>query len=971
MASNNPRKRGPPSSNPQVHPPQQQQQQSHQQKFQGNQTHDRKRLKLQDARSIAVQSSEGALKAGHLDINAFIRSREFEIRALEEAMGNSKRANNKRAFQSVPRSMRRRTASHNVKKVPKRLRGRHAREMADDNTPTVTSRRRKPTSHMRLRAETAKRLQRLSQKKSKVSSEINAANGKVPRDQMAIENALRPPPAVVSKFRKRQVRKTWLPTHIWHAKRAHMVARWRYAIAERPTEKCYRQTHRASTLRGAVAWDRSYYATILVKGRSVDVTRLLGEILSPDDVMSVCETGLVKRGRRSWDGWTYERGSFPMKPIAPTTILWARAPQNSTLPDSEATGSTEKSKSPTHRELFLRVHPSAFFQLWTSILESSRTYPSVTVEDLRFELGSIEVTGPAATDALLSVLQPRNDTPKQGSPEDTWKNLRSLTNPSSLPPGAFLGFDVIDPRLRFPPRATPLSQDEDESEISRLYTMLSTWPADTTQQAPSLFSREARAASLRAQVSQKQINNRKANAMPGEPIQSLPTDPFIPVILLASRYPSPLLTQSGKTFSAGSSNAIGSWTVLLPWKWVLPVWYSVMHYPGVRLGGINQGMQLCYENGVGSFPDDFPGTMAGYEEEARKAAERKEWWEKRPKQKRIAWESVDLGAGRKGELGRGECCDWDYLIGEISKHFKPAESCPNHLDSAHLPSHAPHPASSSKVVSTGSTLGDDSMEIDTSIPPAGQIPPPPQPLSSSLSTDASKSNQSSTLPWIIPSSILRSLLTHPHAPLPQTLTNLPKNSLHRALFNIRVTFLHRGSPSDRARIYRLPLSTDTSVSAVKCREAWLALLESHNIQKKRRGMSSSSSTAPGSHDIRQDKPQAKYQDLGASRFAKSQPQNAIILPPLQPGNDKYPVVPDEENLIGFITSGNFNLKEGKGTGVGAVAFMRVFPHFGEASEENQGKSKLKGKAEQNAISTLCVVRDVGNDVGRLARWEAI
>lgn len=51
---------------------------------------DRKRLKVQDARTIAAQSSESALKSGQLDINAFVRSREFEIQALEDAIFNSK-----------------------------------------------------------------------------------------------------------------------------------------------------------------------------------------------------------------------------------------------------------------------------------------------------------------------------------------------------------------------------------------------------------------------------------------------------------------------------------------------------------------------------------------------------------------------------------------------------------------------------------------------------------------------------------------------------------------------------------------------------------------------------------------------------------------------------------------------------------------------------------------------------------------
>lgn len=47
-------------------------------------------------------------------------------------MKASKRALTSRAFQQVPRHLRRRTASHDVKRVPKRLRGRAGREVSDD-----------------------------------------------------------------------------------------------------------------------------------------------------------------------------------------------------------------------------------------------------------------------------------------------------------------------------------------------------------------------------------------------------------------------------------------------------------------------------------------------------------------------------------------------------------------------------------------------------------------------------------------------------------------------------------------------------------------------------------------------------------------------------------------------------------------------------------------------------------------------
>lgn len=85
--------------------------------------------KARDARILATQTSSKAFKHGELDVDKFVKSREYEIRAMERGLVNSKKALTKRAFQMVPKELRRRTASHNVKRVPKRLRDRGKREV--------------------------------------------------------------------------------------------------------------------------------------------------------------------------------------------------------------------------------------------------------------------------------------------------------------------------------------------------------------------------------------------------------------------------------------------------------------------------------------------------------------------------------------------------------------------------------------------------------------------------------------------------------------------------------------------------------------------------------------------------------------------------------------------------------------------------------------------------------------------------
>lgn len=90
-----------------------------------------------DARTLATQMSSKAFKNGELDVDKFVKAREYEIRALEEGMQRSRKALSQRAFQQVPKELRRRTASHNVKRVPKRLQARAKREVCIAGCPWV------------------------------------------------------------------------------------------------------------------------------------------------------------------------------------------------------------------------------------------------------------------------------------------------------------------------------------------------------------------------------------------------------------------------------------------------------------------------------------------------------------------------------------------------------------------------------------------------------------------------------------------------------------------------------------------------------------------------------------------------------------------------------------------------------------------------------------------------------------------
>ncbi|RFU30619.1 hypothetical protein B7463_g5721, partial [Scytalidium lignicola] len=845
-----------------------------------------KRIKTVDARSILSQASDAALKNGELDIQSFLKAREFEIKALENAMQSSKKVLATRAFQEVPRDMRRRTASHNVKRVPKRLQKRAAKEMKDDNTPTVNPSKRKPkTSRGWIRAETAKRLGILAAKKKakETKSKNNAGDSGSVTTRAAQpkfpKNKLCETLPHVSKFRKRQIHKTWLPTHLWHAKRAKMTEPknplWRFAIPLTPTAKSYRPTHRAARARGAVAWDMSYMATISLNGPEKSIQKVL-ELMGVDKEQVQDSKGEKWRsGKRSWTGWFSKQIDGQSLQISPVTIIWRPA-----VLDLEK-GKAAKAPKKKPRQVFIRIHPSAFLETWTELLRLSKMQqPPVHLEDLRFEIGSIEITGPGSTEALLGTLHPfTNSDGTEESHATEFQKLTGVTDPSSLPPNAILAFSIIDPRLRCPPRPLKTNKKEDPEAEFELLQNLASWPIDATSPSTALFDREARFKATRLPA-QKSLNRRKAIAPPGSYPSILPTDPPIPIIILASRM-------------AGTSGP-GSWTVLAPWKCVLPIWYTLMYYPlssggNPLLGGLDELKQVHFEQGLPWFPADYPGTKAGFAWEVEQRRIKKAEWDRRPKGKRTEWSSLDLGAGRRGEIGVGWACEFErYLSSKVGTQSTPPKA-------------------------------DDEQD-----------------------GEQNKEKTEATEPLILqlPPRLFTSLLC----------SSDPVLQLN-AVTTVRVTFLTRGIANPCARIYLLPsgsLSSDTTPSShlpVNLRQQWLSLIPSSSKKPtpKRKATDRTiriSTKTPLPQRIR--------------LLAQSLLETPPLKYPKEEGQDEHPLVPDEDQLIGFVTTGSFNLAEGKGIAIGNLMVERV----------------LRGlKDNRDGTSRLCIVRNVGERIGRLAKWE--
>ena len=913
--------------------------------------------------------------------------------------------------------------------------------MKEDNTPTVTARRRAPSAKLRLRLENSKRLKKLNEHSKTVrlrkkDAKLNA--GKTdPEDRVEItrlpkikKNNLAAPPTATTKWKKRQTQKTWLPTHLWHAKRAHMTRPaeplWRMAIPISPTEKCYRPTHRASGARGCVAWDASYMATIDCHGREASLEGLVHAIGFDAEGWTGAKFKRWKIGARSARGWVYERDN-EKQAIAPVIVIWepekpttesaeARAaadkqPQeaDTDMPDinTKKTKPKPKKTKASNRRLFIRVHPSTFHELWLLLIKVAKIQkPQVMLEDLRFEIGSIEITGPGSTEALLGVLKPVDTCePQEDAPEHVWKRLAGLNNPAALPQNCLLSFDISDPRLQYPPKQVDVPEGA-HSETD-LMELTATWPLDTDRIPRTIFSHKARYLASKSLPSQKAINRRKTLAPPGQAPRHKTTDPKIPVLLLANKPDS------------GASGIQGSWTVLLPWKCVDPVWRSLMFYPlssggTPRFGGLDETRQICFESGRAWFPGDFPGTAAGQAWERTENARRFDHWARRPTSRRIAWDTVDLGNGKKGEHGRGWACDWEYELtgraaeagGALADHAQSQASAKTGTAETDAGS-PPRTQRQRKALKAKRTAKDEEAE-DGAQAVSAQVDGGPDEAGDFSMADAAQAAEPTPEP-------APDKTVPPFVQLTPTLAlSLLKKwrsidvPAHPSLVTICITLLGRGTPKPCARICRLP-------SDATLRKQWLALdntavmtsntpcaIPSPKLHHKpriskdkvnHRGDARRHEVYPlDSPDwmnyIPPDAPPEFFktpeylqQKAAYDKWKAAQEEGQRTMPTpedrvalaaslmvVDHNTVEHPACPDANELIGFVTTGSHNLAEGIGTAIGSIWVQRLIE--GWRAEAGCAPVDKQAEKQRERQRHLVIVRNAGESVGRLGYWTA-
>ncbi|XP_067146453.1 ribonucleases P/MRP protein subunit POP1 isoform X2 [Apteryx mantelli] len=212
----------------------------------------------------------------YITASTFAQARAAEINAMLKAV--AQKSSNSLVFQTLPRHMRRRAMSHNIKRLPRRLQ------------------------------ETAKK------------EAEKAVHQKKEQSKTKCRKARRRHINLVAEFNRRQRKNIWLETHIWHAKRFHMIKKWGYCLADRPTEKSYRACYQAMT-KHCLLQDLSYYCCLELNGKENELLKQLARICSPDTGLTFgAEFCLSGRFQGSLN--LYQADRYPEDMLGPVTFIW-------------------------------------------------------------------------------------------------------------------------------------------------------------------------------------------------------------------------------------------------------------------------------------------------------------------------------------------------------------------------------------------------------------------------------------------------------------------------------------------------------------------------------------------------------------------------------------------------------------------------------------------------------------------------
>ena len=450
---------------------------------------------------------------------------------------------------------------------------------------------------------------------------------------------------MLSQFSEKTDKSKWLPTHLWHAKRFHVVDKYGWKVPYTPTQKCTRHSYHSIAKNCAVI-DTSYQSIYQL---SSDNQPLLLQTLSPILLPSLSLSPHLHSLTPVTTTMFYPN-AYPYGAIGPVSIL----------PISVSS-------------VWLLLHPA----MVSEFVALSNKFPDqMECSDITAEVGVLQLVGPSSLSTLLKALPPDLDT-EQGigawykscnnSPE-LFALLEKMSQSSQLrlPDNSLLGYTASDPRLSLPTIKIPVRlEDPEPDELMALLTKLQdqlqtagtqevpfnteadattesdTTPINNTDIIVSFESHRQTLASSQLCVTHCRhqsvadrhtdhvINTHRSKCFTGH----APEDPR----LQKNRVPLWLLTTSGSHGPLGSTSQYGAGVLLmLPREWVLTSLVALSYW-GAKAVGKKELDRVWFERQSMCYPIDCIDTNGYVIEAYNKKRELEKSYLLKPPDKRVEY----------------------------------------------------------------------------------------------------------------------------------------------------------------------------------------------------------------------------------------------------------------------------------------------------------------------------------------------
>ncbi|KAK4876708.1 hypothetical protein RN001_009214 [Aquatica leii] len=477
----------------------------------------------------------------------FAADRINEMKAMEEALKTTTAS--KLVFQQLPKHMRRRVMAHNSKRLPRRLRQIHLSQFKKSGMPL---KQKRPSRKHRRR----------------------------PRN-------------LLSDYANRQRRIKWLETHIWHAKRFHMIEKWGFRIANKPCDKAFRACYRA-TAKHCLIQDVSYVRCIQLRGNQ--------DVLV-NTMKSICISNSLSVGAKIYLTGNREGTNVMLgekKPLGTFTFHWQPA-------------------SDKNRVLWIWVH-AAYYAAILNVLKDSfglklrigqdhvfiNENTQVELTELKDSLNRFKLTGPLSSAVLYNACKIVNKPNSQWFAEyienldhlsriseqhSYWNDIQNSMSVHELMPNHILCLIVNDPRYNLPRKKTKALPHLD-------------LPKKCIDPPSNLGFGAIWEEDVRIYVKKNKISNAKLNELRSELLvggTSMGEGEAVPIMLIQN----PGSRNQNLGYSSG-------WDLIVPSGWGNAFWQTLIMW-GARAGGLREFTSILFENG--QLPFLTPDTPAGHAEE--------------------------------------------------------------------------------------------------------------------------------------------------------------------------------------------------------------------------------------------------------------------------------------------------------------------------------------------------------------------